>query len=149
MSEEVRKTIPELVSGSTVSGSLFETAYPNVSESSGYSSVKVSSDDVASYIATTQRFPTLTTTAKTLVSAINEAATTGGGGSSNVKILSNTLTAGSTTITFNDSAITATSFISVASEAWYTTTPTQTTGSVTLTFPAQSTDMLVQIMVAN
>lgn len=63
-------------------------------------------------------------------------------------VISQTLTAGSTSITFNNGAILATSFISVASEAWYTAS-TQTTGSVTLTFPAQSTDMLVQIMVAN
>ena len=63
-------------------------------------------------------------------------------------VISQTLTAGQTSITFNHASITATSFISVASEAWYTAS-TQTTGSVTLTFPAQSTDMLVQIMVAN
>ena len=64
-------------------------------------------------------------------------------------VISQTLTAGSTSITFNNANITATSFISVASEAWYTATPIQTTGSVTLTFPAQASDMLVQIMVAN
>ena len=63
-------------------------------------------------------------------------------------VISQTLTAGSTSITFNHASITATSFISVASETWYTAS-TQTTGSVTLTFPAQSTDMLVQIMVVN
>ena len=63
-------------------------------------------------------------------------------------VISQTLTAGQTSITFNNASITATSFISVASEAWYTAS-TQTTGSVTLTFPAQSTDMLVQIMVVN
>lgn len=63
-------------------------------------------------------------------------------------VISQTLTAGSTSITFNHASITATSFISVASEAWYTAS-TQTTGSVTLTFPAQASDMVVQIMVAN
>ena len=63
-------------------------------------------------------------------------------------LISQTLTTGSTSITFNHASITATSFISVASEAWYTAI-TQTTGSVTITFPAQSSDMLVQIMVAN
>ena len=63
-------------------------------------------------------------------------------------VISQTLTAGQTSITFTNAAILATSFISVASEAWYTAS-TQTTGSVTLTFPEQSTDMLVQIMVAN
>ena len=63
-------------------------------------------------------------------------------------LISQTLTAGSTSITFNNASITATSFISVASEAWYSAI-TQTTGSVTITFPAQASDMLVQIMVAN
>ena len=63
-------------------------------------------------------------------------------------VISQTLTAGQTSITFTNAAILATSFISVASEAWYTAS-TQTTGSVTLTFPEQASDMLVQIMVAN
>ena len=63
-------------------------------------------------------------------------------------VISQTLTAGQTSITFSNAAILATSFISVASEAWYESV-SQTTGSVTLTFPEQSTDMLVQIMVAN
>ena len=63
-------------------------------------------------------------------------------------VISQTLTAGQTSITFSNSAILATSFISVASEAWYESV-SQSAGSVTLTFPAQSTDMLVQIMVAN
>ena len=63
-------------------------------------------------------------------------------------VISQTLTAGQTSITFSNAAILATSFISVASEAWYESV-SQSAGSVTLTFPAQSTDMLVQIMVAN
>ena len=63
-------------------------------------------------------------------------------------VISQTLTAGQTSITFSNAAILATSFISVASEAWYTAS-TQTDGSVTITFPAQASDMLVQIMVAN
>ena len=63
-------------------------------------------------------------------------------------LISQTLTAGETSITFSNAAITATSFISVASEAWYESV-SQSAGSVVITFPAQSTDMLVQIMVAN
>ena len=63
-------------------------------------------------------------------------------------VISQTLTAGQTSITFSNAAITATSFISVASEAWYESV-SQSAGSVTITFPAQSTDMVVQIMVAN
>ena len=63
-------------------------------------------------------------------------------------VISQTLTAGQTSITFSNAAILATSFISVASEAWYESV-SQSAGSVVITFPAQSTDMLVQIMVAN
>lgn len=63
-------------------------------------------------------------------------------------VISQTLTAGQTSITFTNAAILATSFISVASEAWYESV-SQSAGSVTITFPAQATDMLVQIMVAN
>lgn len=63
-------------------------------------------------------------------------------------VISQKLTAGQTSITFNNASITAKSFIGVSSEAWYTAS-TQTTGSVTITFPAQASDMLVQIMVAN
>lgn len=61
-------------------------------------------------------------------------------------VISQTLTAGQTSITFSNAAITATSFISVASEVWYTAN-VQTTGSVTLTFPEQASDMLVQIKI--
>lgn len=63
-------------------------------------------------------------------------------------VISQTLTAGQTSITFSNAAILATSFISVASEAWYESV-SQSAGSVTITFPAQASDMLVQIMVAN
>ena len=61
-------------------------------------------------------------------------------------VISQTLTAGQTSITFSNAAILATSFISVASEVWYTAN-VQTTGSVTLTFPEQASDMLVQIKI--
>lgn len=63
-------------------------------------------------------------------------------------VISQTLTAGQTTITFSNAAILATSFISVASEAWYESY-TQSAGSVTITFPKQASDMVVQILVAS
>lgn len=63
-------------------------------------------------------------------------------------VISQTLTAGQTSITFSNAAILATSFISVASEAWYESV-SQSAGSVVITFPAQASDMVVQIMVAN
>ena len=61
-------------------------------------------------------------------------------------IISDTLTAGSTTITFTNAKIKDNSVIDVYSNAWYSDI-TQTNGSVVLTFPVQSTDMVVKIRV--
>ncbi len=80
--EVIRKTIPELTAGAIIQGSLFENAQPNVQASTGYNSVKVTADDVSNYVATTKTYSQLQTTSKTLVSAINEAAQSGGGGAS-------------------------------------------------------------------
>ena len=63
-------------------------------------------------------------------------------------VISDELDAGETSITFSDDRILSTSFIGVSSEEWYTGA-TQTTGSVTITFPAQASDMVVQILVAS
>lgn len=60
--------------------------------------------------------------------------------------LTQTLTAGSTTLTFTDNRILADSLISVFSEAYYIS-KTQSAGSVVLTFPVQATDMDVKILV--
>lgn len=60
--------------------------------------------------------------------------------------LTQTLTAGSTTLTFTDNRILADSLISVFSEIYYTS-KTQSAGSVVLTFPVQATDMDVKILV--
>lgn len=63
-------------------------------------------------------------------------------------VISDELDAGETSITFSDDRITSTSFIGVSSEEWYTNA-VQTDGSVTITFPAQVSDMVVQILVAS
>jgi len=57
-----------------------------------------------------------------------------------------TLSAGSTTITFTDSSITTSSLIDVYAPVWYSDA-VQSNGSVVLTFPAQSSDMSVSIEV--
>lgn len=62
-------------------------------------------------------------------------------------VISDELDAGETSITFSDDRILSTSFIGVSSEEWYTKA-VQTDGSVTITFPAQASDMVVQILVA-
>ena len=63
-------------------------------------------------------------------------------------VISQTLTAGQTSITFSDDRILSTSFIGISSEEWYTNA-VQTDGSITITFPAQASDMVVQILVAS
>ena len=61
-------------------------------------------------------------------------------------VISDTLTAGSTQITFSNSAITANSLIDVYADVWYSNS-VQNDGSVVLTFPVQSSDMVVKIKV--
>ena len=61
-------------------------------------------------------------------------------------VLTQTLSAGSTTLTFTDSAITTSSLIDVYADVWYSNS-VQSAGSVVLTFPAQASDMVVKIRV--
>jgi hypothetical protein len=68
-------------------------------------------------------------------------------------VISQTLTAGQTSITFNHSSITADSaflYWTSIKEGAFGISPTNavaTTGSLTLTFPAQSSDMIVKVEV--
>lgn len=67
-------------------------------------------------------------------------------GFQSVKVLTDTLNAGQTTLTFTDSAITTSSLIDVYAPVWYSDA-VQSNGSVVLTFPVQSSDMVVKIKV--
>lgn len=77
MADDIRKTIPQLNAGGVVSGSLFESAQP-AQTSTGYASVKVTSDDIATYTNATKSYSALNTSAKQIIPAINEAASMGG-----------------------------------------------------------------------
>lgn len=87
----------------------------------------------------------LTTTNKNIVGAINEI---------NAKLpwtdFDNVLTAGATTVTVTDAAITATSAIDVYTNVWGVepTNMVLATGSVTLTFEAQASDINVKVRVS-
>lgn len=75
------KSISQLDTAVAVSNDdLFETAVPDSGSATGYSSKKHSMAVIADHAANTVVYPTLQTTAKTLVGAINEAAQGGGGG---------------------------------------------------------------------
>lgn len=102
-------------------------------------SSKVSAEDIGDFVNTSQTYSGLNTTAKTPVGAINEVAG---------KKLSNTLTAGSTTLTFTDSAITADSLILVFTEGGLLyNSITTAVGSVVLTFDEQASDVAVVLIV--
>ena len=72
---------------------------------------------------------------------------TGGGGGSPAVILTDTLVAGQTTLVFTDARITADSRVFPWCSIWgvIPTTVSTVAGSITITFPAQSIDMTVQI----
>lgn len=103
-------------------------------------SSKVSAEDIGDFVNASQTYSGLDrTTAKSVVGAINEVAG---------KKLPATLTAGTTTLTFTDSAITADSMILVFTEGgllWNSITTA--VGSVVLTFDEQASDVAVAILV--
>ena len=102
-------------------------------------SSKVSAEDIGDFTNTSQTYSGLNTTAKTPVGAINEVAG---------KKLPATLTAGSTSLTFTDSAIKADSLISVYTEGGLLyNSITTAVGSVVLTFDEQATDVAVVLIV--
>jgi hypothetical protein len=103
-------------------------------------SSKVSAESIGDFTNTSQTYSGLDrTTAKSVVGAINEVAG---------KKLPATLTAGSTSLTFTDSAIVETSLISVYTEGGllYNSITTEV-GSVVLTFDEQATDVAVVVIV--
>lgn len=126
-------------------GTLLEIATPDQSSASGYVSEKMSVAQLADHVAAAVAFPSLSTTAKTLVKAINELFASGGG-----KILTGTLTAGQTSITLSDAAITNNSTFDIYTDT-LGVSPYEavvTTGSITLTFEAQLTNIAVKVKVS-
>ena len=131
--------LPMVFKGSLGTGGTIETLPTASSENEGYVYIVITDGTYAGQTAKAGDTFVSDGSAWVLIPAGDE---------SGALVISQTLTAGQTSITFSNAAILATSFISVASEAWYESV-SQSDGSVTITFPAQSTDMLVQIMVAN
>lgn len=128
------KKIPDLPSGTVNQHSFFEQA-----DSVNEKSEKVSAEDIGDFVNTSQTYSGLNTTAKSPIGAINEVAG---------KKLPATLTAGSTSLTFTDSSITADSLISVYTEGGLLyNSITTVVGSVVLTFDDQATDVVVVLIV--
>ena len=128
---------------------LFEIAAVNAQSSSGYSSYKQALGDIADAINGDFIFSDLDTTDKTIVGAINEIAA--GGGGTVVTELTGKLSAGSTSITLTDAAITETGdhTIDLYTSA-YGVNPTSVTvveGSITMTFEPQAADLWVGVVI--
>ena len=117
---------------------------------SGYISAKTSLTALATKIATDVNYTSdLQTTSKTITGAINEIAQGGGGGGGSWTDVTGTLTAGSTSITLSNVAITTTSTIEVFNDLDVPyNSKTLLTGSITLTFDAQQSNMSVKVRVS-
>ena len=137
---ELDKSLSQLDATTTIpTGTLFFVSIEDLQAASGYSSRKIASENVVSQILTAYSLNALNTTAKNIVGAVNEL---------NGTKLTGTLTAGSTSITFSDASITSTSLIEVYNDAgigWESITAT--TGSVTITFEEQASDLAVEVIV--
>lgn len=91
-------------------------------------------------VPNTNTYNALNTTSKTIIGAINEIA---------YKELIGTLTAGQTTVTLSDASITTSSTIQVFTNTGINYTAISvSTGSVTITYPAQQADVNVKVRIS-
>lgn len=135
--------ISDLTTVSAISDAdLMELSAVNPASDTGYSSMKMPITALASkLLGGTQYAADLQTAAKTIFGAINEVAGI---------VLSGTLTAGQTSITFTNAAITASSTLA---NVWinvfgvYPTDIVITDGSITLTFESQASDLGVKVRI--
>lgn len=135
--------ISDLTTVSAISDAdLMELSAVNPASDTGYSSMKMPITALASkLLGGTQYAADLQTAAKTIFGAINELAGI---------VLSGTLTAGQTSITFTNAAITASSTLA---NLWinvfgvYPTNIVITDGSITLTFESQVSDIGVKVRI--
>lgn len=121
-------------------GSLLLVSVEDQQSASGYSSRKILSENVGNQLLTAYNYNTLNTTAKNPIGAINEL---------KGKELTSTLTAGQTTVTFSDAAITTSSTIDIYVDK-YGISPedvTVTAGQVQIIFEVQSSDLGIKVVI--
>lgn len=144
------KPISELITAEqTTANDLFETAIPNAMTETGYVSRKVTLGTIANFLFNTLQFSNLHTTVKNIIGAINEVLSSAGGGT----VLTETLNAGQTSVTFTDDALVSTCTKKVyVPDDFFGVVPTAITTdyanhTVTYTFPAQASNMQVKLEV--
>lgn len=141
------KSISQLDTAAAVDNNdLFEVAHPDSGSATGYASKKQSMAAMANHTATAVSYPTLNTTSKNLVGAVNEVLQSAGGGT----VLSTTLTAGNTSVTFTNVAITTTATYDFYTDVFGVnpTAVSVSSGSLTLTFEAQASDLGVKVRIS-
>ena len=120
---------------------IFAVSSPDTSTPPVYTSVQAPVSQVAAKIVEDTTFTTsLPTTNKTVAGAISEIYG---------KVFTDTLTAGSTTVTIQDSVITTNSTLDIYTDT-FGVNPSSvvvTTGQIVITFPTQSTDLQVKVRV--
>ena len=101
--------------------------------------------ELANALMTDISYGSLNTASKKIIGAINEVNTK----ASKVEV-SGTLTAGSTSLTLSDASITTTSTIDIYTDVFgiQPTNAVVATGSITLTFLAQASDITVKVRVS-
>ena len=123
-------------------GDLVYAAVEDISSVTGYYGKKASAGTLGTALLSNISFPLIftKTTAQTAAGAINELAGT---------TLTGTLLTGSTTLTLSDASILTTSTVDIYTDTWGVnpTDVTLSTGSITLTFDAQASDIAVKVVI--
>lgn len=139
---ELDRSVSELDPTTTLPvGSLLMVAIEDQTSETGYDSRKIASEKVASEILSNYSLPlALNTNAKNVTGAINELLGV---------VLTGTLLAGQTTITFLSAAITTSSTIDIYTDKFGVSPEdvTVTTGQVTIVFEAQSSVLGVKVVI--
>ena len=138
---ELDTSISELDAASTRPvGSLFMVSLEDVQSASGYESYKIPSNIVANQFLSAYLFNTLNTTSKNIVGSINEVKGTE---------ITGTLTAGNTSITLQNAAITTTSTIDIYTDVFGISPESVSvaTGEITITFEEQASDLGVKVVI--
>ena len=136
------KKISELDEALTINN---DAVFPYSQENGGDdTSFKAPITQLGAKIAEGLTFSNLTTEHKTLVGAINDAA------SGSYKEVSGTLTTGSTTLTLSDASIETTSTIDIYTSVFgiQPTNAVVSSGQIVLTFLAQASDISVKVRVS-
>lgn len=124
---------------------LFALAREDNTSETGYRSKVARVDAMSKKVVNETDYSQLQTTDKKIIGAINEVNTK----ASKVDI-TDTLTAGQTSITLSDASITTTSTIDIYTDVFgiQPTNAVVASGSITLTFLAQSSDITVKVRVS-